>query len=375
MANPEHVEIVKQGVEAIAKWRKENPDVRLDLVGADLREANLLRADLREANLAGAHLAEAHLNQAHLDHAHLVKANLFFAHLPEANLNNANLAEALLAGVHLDGANLTYADLHGANLTEANLRRAHLDDACLVRADLHRANLTEANLTYADLHGANLTEADLGGAILQGVRGASHAYYLETVRLSGVNDAVYFELCHRPWPERWLDWERLRTVGRLPLFGISYTALILIPLVFYGLALYNRNIDLVHAWAKEAVTSPDHPLHRLAPHILEHLHRLPIPSLSFILLVSTILLAVASTLYTAFCPSRIKEFSRDQWCDQIGRSLLHYWPLAWKHRYIRLACAACYTLGGLGAAYVLGWKLWETGQFIWTHSAGPWPWR
>src|SRR2546425_3893712 len=46
--------------------------------------------------------------------------------------------------------------------------------------------------------------------------------------------------------------------------------------------------------------------------------------------------AIGSTLYTFFCPSRIKEFSRDQWCDQIGHSLVHYWPFAWKHRGARV---------------------------------------
>ena len=64
--------------------------------------------------------------------------------------------------------------------------------------------------------------------------------------------------------------------------------------------------------------------------------------------------AAGSTLYTFFCPSRIKEFSHDQWCDQLGRSLLHYWAFAWKHRYIRLACAACYVLGGAIALWVIG---------------------
>ena len=33
MANPEHVEIVMQGKDAIAKWRKENPTGNLDLRG------------------------------------------------------------------------------------------------------------------------------------------------------------------------------------------------------------------------------------------------------------------------------------------------------------------------------------------------------
>jgi hypothetical protein len=36
MANPEHVELVRQGAEAIAKWREENPDTKLDLRGAAL---------------------------------------------------------------------------------------------------------------------------------------------------------------------------------------------------------------------------------------------------------------------------------------------------------------------------------------------------
>jgi hypothetical protein len=83
---------------------------------------------------------------------------------------------------------------------------------------------------------------------------------------------------------------------------------------------------------------------------------------------------VGSTLYTFFSPSRIKEFSRDQGCDQLGRSLLHYWPLAWKYRYIRLACAMCYALGGAGALWVIGTKVWQTALFIWKYSTLPWPW-
>jgi hypothetical protein len=108
----------------------------------------------------------------------------------------------------------------------------------------------------------------------------------------------------------------------------------------------------VRAWAAQVIAMPDHPLHRLAPLVLERRHPRRIPSLSFVFLLSTGLLAAGSTLYTLFCPSRVKEFSRDQWCDQLGRSLLHYWPLAWKHRYIRPACAACYALGGAGAFWV-----------------------
>ncbi len=52
MANPEHLEILKQGVEQWNKWRKEHPEVRPDLSGADLCRANLSEADLSGADLA-----------------------------------------------------------------------------------------------------------------------------------------------------------------------------------------------------------------------------------------------------------------------------------------------------------------------------------
>jgi hypothetical protein len=42
MSNPEHLKILKQGVEAWNKWREENPDFRPNLSGADLREAHLV---------------------------------------------------------------------------------------------------------------------------------------------------------------------------------------------------------------------------------------------------------------------------------------------------------------------------------------------
>jgi hypothetical protein len=45
MANPEHLEILKQGVERWNTWRKERPDVGPDLRGAHL-QMRLSGADL-----------------------------------------------------------------------------------------------------------------------------------------------------------------------------------------------------------------------------------------------------------------------------------------------------------------------------------------
>jgi uncharacterized protein YjbI with pentapeptide repeats len=75
MADPEHVELVKQGAEAIRKWREENPDTVLDLRGASLEGI-----DLNEANLAGAKLGQAKLAGTHLYRATLIKPT-FESHL------------------------------------------------------------------------------------------------------------------------------------------------------------------------------------------------------------------------------------------------------------------------------------------------------
>ena len=359
MANPYHVEIVKQGGDAVHTWRQAHSQEKLDLCEADLQginlsEINLRSANLRQANLGGSKLVRTDLQSADLTEAHLAQADL-----REALLNHTILCAATLQGANLQDASLERADLSGAQLSDTTLQGAHLGDA---------------TLTDACLKGAKLYEADVTRAKLTGVRGAVHAQRLESVRMPG-GPAYYFETCVRAWPERYLDWERLRTLGRLPLFGASYTALILLPIVFYGLAFYNDKVELVRTWAAPVAARPDHPLHWIATLVTARLHPEPLPGSSLLLLVSTVLLAVGASLYTFFCPSRIKEFSRDQWCDQLGRSLLHYWPLAWKYRWLRCVCAACYTLGGVGVLGVIVAKVWRTAVFILRHAGFPWPWH
>jgi uncharacterized protein YjbI with pentapeptide repeats len=157
MANPEHLEILKQGVEQWNKWRKENPlELSPDLCGADLHEM-----ELRGANLYQARLAEANLNKASLS-----GVDLSYATLGRADLSGASLEGAKLAWADLHGANLSECYLVYANLSGANLSGAELSQAKLREADLKWTKLGGAKLRYAQLHGANLYRADLNGADL-----------------------------------------------------------------------------------------------------------------------------------------------------------------------------------------------------------------
>ena len=163
MANPEHLEILKQGVEQWNKWREGHREVRPDLREAGLREPDLSGVNLREADLHGANLREADLHGANLSEADLVGADFSTAHLNGADLGLADLSKA-----NLSEADLRKADLRWARLYWANLRGAHLYAANLGATDLSEANLSEADLTWANLGGANLLRADLNGADFTG---------------------------------------------------------------------------------------------------------------------------------------------------------------------------------------------------------------
>jgi hypothetical protein len=155
MANPEHVAILKQGVESWNEWREKNLGIIPDLSGADFSGASLESTNLTLANLDGAKLSEANLFRADLRIAKLNGADLSGSNLLEASLRLAKLEGADLSGSNLEGASLRFAKLEGADLSGSNLEGAeliftNLEGASLIKANLERANLGEANLFGTD---------------------------------------------------------------------------------------------------------------------------------------------------------------------------------------------------------------------------------
>ncbi len=116
---PNHVGVLKQGVEAWNSWRRLNPDVRPNLRGAYLNGLPLCRLDLRDTDLRFAFLFRADLRGADLRGAVLIGADLIQANLRSADLRGANLSGAYLSQANLDHANLRGADLRGTFLQGA----------------------------------------------------------------------------------------------------------------------------------------------------------------------------------------------------------------------------------------------------------------
>lgn len=103
--DPSQVALLNKGVEAWNTWRKDNPDVPVQLADAqlsrkDLSGINFEKADLKHANLLGANLNSAVLNNADLS---------------EATLSEADLTDASLCRATITGANFWYANLTNVN--------------------------------------------------------------------------------------------------------------------------------------------------------------------------------------------------------------------------------------------------------------------
>ncbi len=174
MANPEHLEILKHGVDVWNRWREEKPAIRPNLDGADLSKMNLRKVNFNKTILQRTYLTEADLTEADLNGANLSNAVLIKSILIKADLSRAILHGAILQGANLDMATLDFADFQEADLWAANLHDAKLRKANLVRAHLRevnfeRAELSGANLSDAKLTGANLTFTKLNNANLSGV--------------------------------------------------------------------------------------------------------------------------------------------------------------------------------------------------------------
>src|SRR5271157_5814353 len=115
MANPEHLAILKQGVEKWNNWREKHPEVLPDLNEADLSGLDVVE-EVSVADDARTIIFRKNLAGADFSRAGVSRTDLTWANLSEANLRKADL----------EGANLRWATLGGANLSQANLSEANL---------------------------------------------------------------------------------------------------------------------------------------------------------------------------------------------------------------------------------------------------------
>jgi hypothetical protein len=151
MANPEHLQIIAQGIEVWNNWRKKIDNIRPDLKGGDFSDCDFSHGNFAETDFRNANLSDAYLPNADLFAANLYKANLTNAYLEAANLTGANLDNAILNNAILSFANLSDAHLNEANFNEAVLDMANLSNAELNETNFHGSTFGWTILVRLDL--------------------------------------------------------------------------------------------------------------------------------------------------------------------------------------------------------------------------------
>jgi len=152
MASPEHLRILKQGVEAWNRWRAQNPGTK----------PNLARSEISGLELAGVDLHDAEL----------CAARIWFNDMSGADLRNAHLMEAQIIGCELDGADMSGAYAPNLNLTESKLNQAKFYRAHFEYVNLSLTELWGADFRGLTMHSTIFAENDLSSVI--GLEAVTH---------------------------------------------------------------------------------------------------------------------------------------------------------------------------------------------------------
>jgi uncharacterized protein YjbI with pentapeptide repeats len=277
MANPEHLAILKQGVDVWTKWRIDNPKIKPDLsyldfedkifsgvdfsnvalseskfINSNLVEVNFEGAILNYSNFQGSDLSESRFNESDLCGSNLSRTNLREVNFQGANLKKVDFHKTDLSGIDfikndLSGANLNEADLSNANLTDANLTEANLRVAILCGAILYRTIFSGADLRRAKFDDTDLRKANLSGATLWGTdfnnSNLSEANF-ERADLSGSN-LINCNIRKSHFRRAFLSGANLTNSD---LYNTDFTSVVMIQTNFAGAILTDSQIYGISAW-------------------------------------------------------------------------------------------------------------------------------
>jgi len=199
MGKPEHLAILKAGVEKWNAWRRDEPWTTPDLSNMHLNrilcvgdqsflsvsaEDDKVEAEARGIDLGNLRMGSFEIRLPDFSRIDFRGANLagtqFGGVLVEADFSSADLRNSVFTMATLFGARFVEADLAGTDLRLAKLRsgdfrRANLESCNFQMADLREvafggANLRVAHFENSTLFGANFTGAAMNGAMLARAR-------------------------------------------------------------------------------------------------------------------------------------------------------------------------------------------------------------
>jgi len=226
---------------------------------------------------------------------------------------------------------------------------AKFDDSKLAGANFSGTDLTGASFHRADVSGININGAKLIGA--RGLFGKGRAIArTKPIEEYAAQTAIY------GWQDDLATWERLRIIGSLRLFGVSY--LTVIAIVLY--ATFAKWYNPLAAHARDSARTMSEIATDAVPiwvNVLSRLPDLPLPTHLGWQLLATLSVAAAATLYAICCPSEVQEQSEVRWTRAMNQPLWEYRSANWSRLLARYLCLLLFLAG---VAYSLYYIIWRT---------------
>ncbi len=264
------------------------------------------------------------------------------------------------------GCEFTHDGDEPCSFQKATLRGVRLENSTFRKVDFESANLEEAFLSNIAVDGSNFNASTgLYGrhkATLQGVKGAQNARYLPR-----------YDFC---------TWSLVRTIGSIPLFGVSYFAVIAIILLVSLTKTYNLQVNAFKqtlestptAANNDAVNQHEHvddggPRNGDTPRWSDKLQEIKLPDTLMRTLGALCLLAIGSTVYRVACPHEIQENTLVKWVRELKSPEIEYRALAAKGVFGRWTSGVCLSIGASYLLYHIICRVRDAFVFLWAHAS------
>jgi hypothetical protein len=154
MANPNHLKILRKGVEAWNEWRKQNEKIKPNLSGLNLADKNLEGLNLTDTKLTKTIFRGANLNRVNFSRAILMRTDLEGAtvqfsrfvrnFIEDVSFENAEISHSFFFRGWWNGIKLAAASLYGTTFQDCEMTRVNFSHAILQSTIFANADLSGA---------------------------------------------------------------------------------------------------------------------------------------------------------------------------------------------------------------------------------------
>ncbi|MDD2463142.1 MAG: pentapeptide repeat-containing protein [Desulfobulbus sp.] len=341
--------IAADGNDALISWYNRSENNRLSVVQQQHKKINLKGLLFLDTNFSG-----SSFENCDLSNSTFINCNFDNSKFTKCNFNKTKFENSI---------NASSLSIKKSTFIKADLSNQDFSNALFTNNNLCNCILENTKLNKCDLKGCNFHETVIGKTEFDGCKNLSSTSNLEKTIVKSSPEK--YEVNKYNVIDNIFNWEIVRIFGKLPLFGASYLAIVLIPILFGIIKYLNNHIQIINNFIKSNYIFKISKAQIFADqYIIHKITLISYPDFPELILISSILLAIGSTIYNLFCPSRIKEFSHDVWVDQLYREPIHYFPVAVKNRPMILISLISYTFGAILSLFVIINNLLKTINYI-----------